>query len=81
MVAQPGSAKLLTLADILTSQTIIDVRQVMILTKAMARLLKIVHMDGLMMTDLNASSVNIHDWEQVCLYFPRLWVAYSTNKQ
>ena len=72
MVTLSASAKLLTLADILTNQTITDVKQVMILTKAITTLLKNVHIDELMMADLDASSISIRNWGQVCAYFPAL---------
>ena len=77
MVALPDSEKLLTLSDILTSSTITDVKQVMILVKAMTRLLKTLHIDELVMADLHASSVNIRNWGQVCVAY--IFLYYEAN--
>ena len=72
MIANPGSAEVFTLTDILMSQAITDVKQMMILTKVIASLLKNLHTDELIMADLDASSVNIRNWGQVCVYSPPL---------
>ena len=69
MVALPGSAKLLSLADILTSQRITDVKQMMTLTKGVARLLRSLHKDELMVTGLDVANVKIKNWGQVRVYF------------
>ena len=70
-VASPGSVEWLSLADVLTSQTLTDVTQTMTLAKSMARLLKDLHADELVMADLDVSSVNIRNWEQVGEYLKK----------
>ena len=79
MVTVSGSSMLLTLADILTSQTITDVKQVMIVTKGITTLLKNVHMDELVMAHLDASSIIIRNWGQVCAYFLTFWAGGEHN--
>ena len=69
MVASPGFAQWLTLADVLTSQKLTDIRKVMTLAKSVTRLLKDLHNDELVTADLDVSSVNIRDWEQVGKHF------------
>ena len=68
MVTSPGSVEWLPLADVLTSHILTDVKQMVTLAKSMTRLLKHLHADELVMADLNVSSVNIRNWEQVGKY-------------